>query len=44
MLSDGYCFSLNPFNLSHTTGVFLYPLKTSRKQRFSDDSRGYGKR
>ena len=31
------------FNPSHATGLFLYPLKTSEKQRFSDVFRGYRK-
>ena len=29
------------FNPFHATGVFLYPLKTSENQRFSDVSSGY---
>ena len=29
---------VNPF---HATGLFLYPLKTSENQRFSDVFRGY---
>ena len=32
---------VNPF---HDTGVFLYPMKTSENQRFSDVFRGYRKR
>ena len=28
------------FNLFHATGVLLYPLKTSEKERFSDVLRG----
>ena len=28
----------------HSTGIFLYALKTSENQRFSDDFRGYRKR
>ena len=32
------------FNLLHTTGLFLYPLKTSENRRFPDASRGYKKR
>ena len=31
-------FSLNPF---HATGLFLYPLKITEIQRFSDVLRGY---
>ena len=34
-------FSVYPF---HATPLFLHPLKTSDKQRFSDVFRGYGKR
>ena len=34
-------FLFNPF---HATGLFLYPLKTSENQRFSDVFRGYRKR
>ena len=35
-------FFLNNFtvNLFHATGFFLYPLKTSENQRFSDVFRG----
>ena len=32
------------FNSFHATGLFLYPLKTSENQRFSDVFRGYRKR
>ena len=32
---------INPF---HATGLFLFPLKTSGNQRFSDVFRGYKKR
>ena len=32
------------FNLFHTTGLFLCPLKTSENQGSSDVSRGYGKK
>ena len=32
------------FNPFHTTGLFLYPLKTSGNQMFSDVFRGYRKR
>ena len=32
---------VNPF---HATDLFLYPLKTSENQRFSDAFRGYRKR
>ena len=32
---------INPF---YATGLFLYPLKTSENQRFSDVFRGYRKR
>ena len=28
----------------HGTGFFLYPLKTSENQKFTDVCRGYGKR
>ena len=31
------------FNSFHTTGLFLYPLKTSEKVRFSHVSRGYSR-
>ena len=31
-------------NLLHATSLFLYPLKTSENQRFSDVSKGYRKR
>ena len=31
---------INPFN---TTGLFLYPLKTSENQKFADVPRGYRK-
>ena len=34
-------FALNPFQV---TGLFLYPLKTSENQRFSDVFGGYRKR
>ena len=30
-------------NLFHATGLFLYPLKTSENQRFSDVSMGHRK-
>ena len=32
------------FNPFHATGLFLFPLKTSENQRFSDVLRGYRKR
>ena len=32
------------FNPFHATGLFLYPLKTSKNLRFSDVFRGYRKR
>ena len=43
------CFLLNSinflsFNLLHATSLFLYPLKTSENQMFSDVFRGYRKR
>ena len=31
-------------NLFHATGIFLYPLKTSKNQRFFDIFRGYRKK
>ena len=37
----GGAFVVNPFD---ATGLFLYPLKTSENQRFSDLLRGYRKR
>ena len=33
---DGFHFRITPFNPSHSTGLFLYPLKMSGKQRLSD--------
>ena len=35
-----YKLSFNPF---HAIGLFLYPLKTSKSQRFSDAFSGYRK-
>ena len=37
-------FSGNLISPCHATGLFLYPLKTSENQRFSDVFRGYRKR
>ena len=36
--------NLNLINPFHATGFFLYPLKTSENQRFSNVFRGYRKR
>ena len=33
---DGFHFRITPFNPFHSTGLFLYPLEMSGKQRLSD--------
>ena len=38
---DIVTLKINPF---HATGLFLYPLKKSENQRFSDTFAGYRKR
>ena len=35
---------LSPVNPCHVTALFIYPLKTSENQKFSDVFRGYRKR
>ena len=39
LMSKSNCFT--GFNLFHSTGLFLYPLKTSEQWRFSDIFRGF---
>ena len=39
--SGFFKFAIHPF---HTTGLFLYPLKASENQKFSDINRGNKKR
>ena len=39
--NDLVTLTLNPF---HATDLFLYPLKSSENQTFSDDFRGYRKK
>ena len=43
-LSGFYMMVALDLNTFHATGLFLYPLKTSENQRFSDVSREYRKR